>query len=62
MVKEVCVGAGHSSQCGQRAQVTRRVALAPPDGKKTENQTEVLYIYSYQRATVKIAGLSKLQW
>lgn len=56
------MGAGHSSQCGQRAQVTRRVALAPPDGKKTENQTEVLYIYSYQRATVKIAGLSKLQW
>ena len=46
MGKKVCVGEGHSSQCGHGARVTQRVAPAPPDGKKTENQTEVLYVYS----------------
>lgn len=44
MGKEVCVGEGHSGQCGQGVQVTWRVSPAPPDAKKTENQTEVLYM------------------
>ena len=44
MGKEVCVGAGHSGQCGHGVRVTQRVSPAP--GKKTESNRGFICVKS----------------